>query len=167
MSNSSIDFDVKIVIGKDVLDEIFHNDKYNAFIRHWLVENETKAIVDMKSWKEFNKEWVNNLKDCTDEIKNPFFASIKGIVRPYREELAQSDIEEQIDHTDSITSTVSIVNRHYATCQALIVKNVNDYKSKKIKIGSEFILTPKEFYILMSSKNPDCAKRFLDNFKDN
>lgn len=152
------DFDVEIVIDKDVLEHLFENDKYNTFLKVWLVNNERKAFVFNLTWSNFISYWKGQLKDM-NEVRQGFIAKVRGVVCEYKND--GTDVQTG---RDEVTETIGIVNRNYATCKFLIVDNKINYQGKGIKIGDENILTVKEFFSMMETENNEYVRKFLHDF---
>lgn len=166
------DLEVNLVIDESVLPKIYQNDKLNAFLKYWISEKTTKAVVCEKYWNDFVKEWEKSLKDCLDEVKAPFFASIRGVVTPYRDKYATGlpttttkDTTNEKDEKDPIQKTIDIVSRHYATVKYLITEYPERYKGK-MRLGDSQILTPKQFYTEIETKNNEFTQKFLSVFEE-
>lgn len=162
--------EVTIVIDDDVLDKIvLARDKYHSFLRWWINERDTKVVVLKKIWDKFIKQKEDELKGF-EESAGVFFASVRGIVTPYREKYAEesleaTDIEVPVDAVENeIDATLNIANRHYATCKYVIVKTPENYKGKDVRIGDDKILSPQEFYSLMEVKDNKSVMEFNNTF---
>lgn len=160
---------VTLVISKDVLMEFpDKEDRFIAFLIYWLSENQTKAVVTLSAWKEFESEWRNQLKGYSKEIIDPFFATMRGSITPYRVSYAT---EANVSHdNDKISTTVdekTIVNWHYATVRYLVTETPDKYKGKsdEIKIANDSILTPKELYSRYEVEDESFVRRFLEEYE--
>ncbi|MBS3069150.1 hypothetical protein J4441_02170 [Candidatus Micrarchaeota archaeon] len=155
--------EVELLIDGSVLNDLVPTaDKYSGFLLYWIYNNQTKAVVPKKSWNEFFRTWEEKLSHVSDEIKSPFFATVRGIASPYREKYADeagcpADISESSD--DEAEELVRIANRHYATIKYIIVKN--ELSSQVLKISQDRILSPKDFYTVQETQNNDFVKSFL------
>ncbi len=154
-----------------ILENIHSTDKYNQFLKYWINENETKAVVCISHWKTYFKKWEANLKSVGDEIKKPFFGSIRGVATPYRDGKYGVEAEENSADSkgeiNSIEKTVEIVNRHYATVQYLLSEQGSNYKDKKLTLSSDRILTLKGFYTEMETQNNGFVQKFLTDYGEN
>ena len=167
MSNYSVD----VVIDKDVLNAFVGRDKHALLLIAWLNENQTKAVVLIKHWREFFKYWELELKESSGEIKETFFAFIRGIVTPYRKKYGieanigvEDDMED--DAEDDVFATTKIADRHYATLKYIIVGDSNNYNDKLTKADNSQILTLRDFYYMLETKEADLFLKLntsLDN----
>lgn len=163
-------YSVILVMTKDVLMRFpEQKDKYISFLTYWLSVNETKAVVSLSAWKEFENYWNDGLKSVSPEIRNPFFATMRGSITPYRTKYATEagmKVENEIE-TNSIDEK-TIVNWHYATVRYLISDNPDEFRlqSSQIRIQTASILTPKEFYSKYEVENEEFIKSFLQEFEE-
>ena len=125
------------------------------FLLFWLQEKETKAVVIKSVWKSFNKYWDEQLKE-QNEVKYSFNQFISGVVRPYRKEGYNDEIEE----SNPIAEMVKIVNRDYDIVEVLIVDNPCMFNGTSIKIAKESILTLKDFYTFNEIRNTPIFQAF-------
>lgn len=157
-------------MAKDVLMRFpEQKDKYISFMTYWLSENETKAVVSLSAWKYFEKEWGENLKSVSREIKDPFFATMRGSITPYRTKYATEagmKVENEIESNSVDEKT--IVNWHYATVRYLISDNPEEFRlsPSQIKIPIASILTPKELYSKYEVENEEFIKSFIQESGD-
>lgn len=163
------ELEVEIVIDKWVLDELPTNNKYLAFLKHWVTINKTKAVVLLKHWKAFCNEWERSLKESSDEIRQPFFAAMRGIVTPYRKKygieagLDCDDDNDEIEEDE--TAIMGVVSRHYATVKYLVVKNPENYRGCQTKINSDRIVTPEDFFHLIETTKYEVVQEFLTEYE--
>ena len=164
--------EVTIVIDEYVLNSIvISRDRYHSFLRWWINEQDTKAVVIKKIWLRFIREKEEELKEFK-ETSDFFFGSVRGIITPYREKYAEetqepTDMEIQVDEVENeIDATLNIANRHYATCRYIIVRNPENYKGKEVRIGDGRILSPQEFYSLMEVMDNKKVIEFNNNFSE-
>lgn len=161
---ANMDMDVELVIDKKILDKIIEHDKYNDFLKFWLAEKDTKAVILKSGWGSFKKEWEQSLRERTSEFKELFFAGIRGIVTPYRDKYAEDiDVPEEYEEpqTDPISETARIVNRHYATVKYLVVGDPSEYSSQDLKINPNRIVTAKTFF----TKEEVINNKLIQDFK--
>lgn len=160
--------DIEIVICVEVLKKTTAREKHSSFLQFWVSQKNTKAVVVKEDWNAFMKEWENDLKDCLEEVKQPFFGLLRGTATPYREKYADEvvgakEIELKGTSSEKITQ---IVNRHYATVQYVVVNNPNDFNISKMKISQDQLLTPKGFFNRMEIKEPKLVNEFLKSIEE-
>lgn len=129
---------------------------------------DTKAVIIKKHWKDFFNEWERDLKDSSDETKNPFFWYIRGLVTPYRKkyglEAGLCDVDDDENSHNPVEATKDIVNRHYATIKFLIVSDPEIYKDGT-KIDNRFIFTPETFFNYMDKNEKKIMSVFMKMYK--
>lgn len=143
-------------------------DKNISFIHYWISENDTKAVATLSAWKEFEKKWTKELADM-DEVKNSFFASMRGIITPYRTKYAsQAKLEVDIDRESLEIDEKTIVNWHYASVEYLLTDFPDQYTSSspELKIPDRNVLTPKQFYGRLEVEDGSIIENFRMNFDD-
>ena len=151
------DMGISVVIDKTILDKLHLSDKLNSFLKYWLVQEQTKAIVCSDDWNAYEKSWKAKFKEdmVGAEITIPFFASLRGVVYEY---------EGTLTSRNSHDKTIEIVNRHYATVQYLLSQNPQDYMGKNAKVSDDRILSLKEFYAVMEVKRQDFVQKFIRSY---
>lgn len=165
------DMEVELVIDNEVLGRFPDNSKHISFLKHWITDRKTKAVTLLKHWNAFRSEWERNLIGVSEEIKQPFFASMRGIITPYRKKYgieAGIDCENMTDDDEceeDIDAIKAVVNRHYATVKFLVVANPSEYKLDGIKINHSRIVTPEEFFHLIETTNYEFVQAFLSDFE--
>lgn len=166
------EMEVELVIDKGVLDKLPENSKSIAFLKYWINERKTKAVALLKHWNAFRSEWERSLRDTSEEIKQPFFATMRGMVTPYRKKygieagIDCENLEEEDETEDDTDAIKAVVNRHYATVKFLVVANPDEYKMDGIKIDHSRIRTPEEFFRLIETKDNEFVQAFLLNFEE-
>ena len=145
---------VQIVIDEDVLDNLNNGDKPYGILPYWLNQNKTTAAVSELAFNNFIKTKEDQLKDLSDETKRIFFGMIKGQV---------SRIQDKNGETCSINATKDLINSHYATIKYVIVKDPSHYRSQKLKVSDEFIVTVEGFYKLLEME--ESGKEIITKFE--
>lgn len=160
------EYEVELVIDASILRRMPETERFVSFLKFWITCNNTKAVVTLSVWKEFEKYWQEQLSERSEEITTPFFATMRGVATPYRNKYATEAGLTQDDPADSESiDEKTIVNRHYATVKYLIVENAEAYKSDgEIKITKGRILTLKEFFNRAEVENPELVAAFLRDF---
>ncbi|MHB1709496.1 MAG: hypothetical protein ACYCT2_08500 [Thermoplasmataceae archaeon] len=157
---------VIFVITGDVLERLPEpEDKYISFLRFWLSDNDTKAVVTLSEWKKFMEKWESELKDCSNEIKEPFFASMRGVVTPYRTKYAtEAGLKINNEQESNSIDERTIVTWHYATVRYLITGTPEKFRPEAefIKISEASILTPKEFFNKLDVEDGETVTRFTE-----
>ena len=154
-----MDFEIPLVIDEETLNLIpEYENTFVKFLLFWLQERDCKAIVLKSAWKNFFKKWDINLKDTTDEIKEPFYGFIRGVVRPYKKDGYENEKED----SSPIKQITKIVNRDYDVIEFLIVSNPSLYNEDEIKISNNLIMSIKDFYNFHRVKNSEIFKLFSD-----
>ena len=163
-------YSVILVMTKDVLMRFpEQKDKYISFLTFWLSENETKAVVSLSAWKEFENYWKESLNGVSEEIRDPFFATMRGSITPYRTKYAtEAGMRIENESETNLIDEKTIVNWHYATVRYLISDNPEEFHivPSEIKIPTASILTPKELYSRYEVENEDIIKLFLQEFEE-
>lgn len=160
---------VRLVVARDVLFRLpEHSDRFIAFLRHWLIMNDTKAVATLSAWKEFMSYWEHRLKGTSEEIRETFFASMRGIVTPYRTkylEEAKIKVETEIESMEIDEGT--IVGWHYATVKFLITDSPEDFISKisdKHSRTDDILLTPRGLYSKYEIEDGNLVDQFCKEF---
>lgn len=152
-----MNFEIPLVIDEDTLKLLPEREnKHVKFLLFWLQEKSCKAVVTKSAWKSFFKIWEEELKDCSEEFKNPFYQFIRGVVRPYRKE-GYEDEEESENPAEQI---IKIVNRDYDIVEFIIVSNPSLYNLNNLKVSNDQLLTLKDFYTLNEVENTDIFRSF-------
>lgn len=155
---------VKIVLTSDVLGHIPESEnQFISFLRYWISDNDTKGVVTLSAWKEFESYWNRELSNFT-EVRNSFFYSMRGLLTPYRTKYAdEAGIEiGEIDKQSMELDEKTIVNWHYASVRYLISDKAEELRSNSqdIKISTDSILTPKEFYNKLEVDDEKIIEKF-------
>lgn len=153
----------------DVLEHFLETeDKYISFLRFWLSDNKTKAVVTLPVWKNFLKKWDAELVDYSNEIKESFFASMRGVVTPYRTKYAtEAGLKIDNEFESNSVDEKTIVTWHYATIKYLITEGPEEFRSEaiSIRISEALILTPKEFFSKLDVEDGMTIARFNEQTK--
>lgn len=159
---------VKIVLTEDVLFELPANsEKYIAFLRYWIALNDTKAVVALSAWKEFEKHWREKLKGVSQELTESFFAIMRGLVTPYRTKYAtEAHLEVDTEKESMAMDAETIVEWHYATVKYLITENPTKFNADidRIKIPKEFILSPRGLFGKLEVEDGGVIEQFNNEF---
>jgi len=164
--------EVELVIDNEVLGRFPDNSKPIAFLKHWITDRKTKAVTLLKHWNVFRSGWERDLINVSEEIKQPFFAMMRGIVTPYRKKygieagIDSENINDEDEGEDDIVAIKAVVNRHYATVKFLVVGNPDAYKANGIKISDSRIVTPEEFFHLIETTNYEFVQAFSTDFEN-
>lgn len=167
--NCTTDMEVELVIDNVVLDKIVSQDKVSEFLRFWISENKTKAVVVRIHWNEFIKKWETTLQEdgaSEEEVIRPFLAGMKGIVTPYRNKYLCDDKIPEIELDSPIEETTRIINRHYATIKYVVVEDPKNYNQDDLKIDEEQLLDIEDFYRYNEVKNEAFVERFLSYYPE-
>jgi hypothetical protein len=161
---------VKIVITQDVLFELpERSNKYIAFLRYWIALNDTKAVVTLSAWKEFEKHWNKRLKGESQELTESFFANMRGLITPYRTKYAtEAQLQVNSEKESMGIDEETIVEWHYATVKYLITKDPTRFHAKigRIKIPIEFILSPRGLFGKLEVEDGIIIDQFNNEFND-
>lgn len=144
------------------------SDKNISFIHYWISENDTKAVVTLSAWKDFEKKWNLELGDL-EETKNSFFANMRGIITPYRTKYAsEARLEVDIDKESLEIDEKTIVNWHYASVEYLLTNNPDHYisSSPQLKIPAKSVLTPKQLYSRLEVEDGEIIEGFRMHWED-
>lgn len=144
--------EVRLLLCKRVLaripEEDHSEDDAIYYLRNWLSEHETKAVVLLQDWREFVAQWEHEIGEFP-EARMAFFAIHRGIITPYRDKYAdEAGVKPDGETTaamNEVDAMKTITRRHYDTCEYLVTDVPSVFRGRGLVLPDPRIVTPALF----------------------